>query len=307
VIPQPLLLVSSVVRGSRQGDSHGGLYLVDFKSGGFEQVLDWNTCDIDFEGRGADRGLRGIVIRDDAIFVAASDELFAFDRQFKIIASYRNPYLKHCHEICEYRGRLYLTSTGFDSILQFDLARRAFDVGVRFMREGDGLAVKPFDAASPGGPAASMAFHINSVYVDETGAYVAGVRLPALVRLSQNVISIAAILPPGTHNARPFRGGVLFNDTERDSVVWQTPARRISIPVPRYPEADLQCMDFDRSGIARQAFGRGLRPVTDTIVVGGSSPTTVSLYDLSTEQRLESINLTMDVRNAAHGVAILPD
>ncbi|MEX0645984.1 MAG: hypothetical protein WD076_11785, partial [Parvularculaceae bacterium] len=135
------MLVSSVVRGTRQGDSHGGLYLVDFQNGVSEQVLDWNTCDINFDGRGADRGLRGIVVREGEIFIAASDELFVFDRQFKIVASYRNPYLKHCHEICEYRGRLFLTSTGFDSILQFDLASRTFDQGVRFFRQGDGLAV----------------------------------------------------------------------------------------------------------------------------------------------------------------------
>ena len=86
----PRLLVSSVVRGSRQGDSHGGLYLVDVAAAQFEQVLDWNTCDINWEGRGADRGLRGIAFHGDSIFVAASDELFLFDRSFRIVSSWRN-------------------------------------------------------------------------------------------------------------------------------------------------------------------------------------------------------------------------
>ncbi|MEX0645927.1 MAG: hypothetical protein WD076_11485, partial [Parvularculaceae bacterium] len=169
-----------------------------------------------------------------------------------------------------------------------------------------GLAVNTFNAAAPAGPLASMEFHINNVYVDETGVYVSGVRLPALVRLSQNVLAAVAALPPGTHNARPFKGGILFNNTEKDIIAWITPTRRVAIPVPRYPDGDLLCMDFDKSGIARQAFGRGLCPLTDSVVAGGSSPTTVSLYDLSTEQRLESVNLTMDVRNAAHGIAVLP-
>lgn len=69
----PKLLVTSVVRGSSQGDSHGGLYLVDLEKQSFEQVFDWNTCDINFEGRGADRGLRGMAFHNERIYVAASD------------------------------------------------------------------------------------------------------------------------------------------------------------------------------------------------------------------------------------------
>ena len=34
---------------------------------------------------------------------AASDELFVYNRDFEQIASYRSPYLKHCHEISRYQ------------------------------------------------------------------------------------------------------------------------------------------------------------------------------------------------------------
>ena len=54
----PKLILTSVVRGSQQGESHGGIYTVDFQLQRGEQHVDWNTSDIDFEGRGADRGLR---------------------------------------------------------------------------------------------------------------------------------------------------------------------------------------------------------------------------------------------------------
>ena len=37
------LIASSVVRGSQQGDSHGGVFLIDLQSQDVEQVLDWNT------------------------------------------------------------------------------------------------------------------------------------------------------------------------------------------------------------------------------------------------------------------------
>ena len=53
----PRLIATSVVRGARQGDSHGGMYLVDFATQEVQQVVDWNTPDIDFQDRGWDRGL----------------------------------------------------------------------------------------------------------------------------------------------------------------------------------------------------------------------------------------------------------
>ena len=56
------LVASSVVRGSHQGESHGGVFLVDLVNQRVEQKLDWNTVSIDWQGRGADRGLRGIAL-----------------------------------------------------------------------------------------------------------------------------------------------------------------------------------------------------------------------------------------------------
>ena len=71
----PTLIATSVVRGSEKGQSHGGVYLIDFESERVEQKIDWNTSDIDFTGRGWDRGLRGIEFTDEAVWIAASDEV----------------------------------------------------------------------------------------------------------------------------------------------------------------------------------------------------------------------------------------
>jgi len=88
----PKLVATSVVRGSEKGQSHGGVYLIDFASQTVEQKIDWNTSEIDFTGRGWDRGLRGIEFTEDAVWIAASDELFCYTPDFELIASYRNPY-----------------------------------------------------------------------------------------------------------------------------------------------------------------------------------------------------------------------
>ena len=106
------LVASSVVRGTQQGQSHGGVYLIDLENQIVEQTIDWNTSGIDWQGRGWDRGLRGIAFDGEQVFIAASDELFAYTPDFQLIESWRNPYLKHCHEIAVFDRILYLTSTG---------------------------------------------------------------------------------------------------------------------------------------------------------------------------------------------------
>ena len=57
---------------------------------------------------------------------------------------------------------------------------------------------------------------------------------------------------------------------------------------------------------ARQAFGRGLCLTGDGLIIAGSSPSTVSVYSFGESQALRCINITMDVRNAIHGLEIWP-
>ena len=45
------LLATSVVRGSQQGESHGGVYLLDLERQQAELKLDWNDAGIDWSGR----------------------------------------------------------------------------------------------------------------------------------------------------------------------------------------------------------------------------------------------------------------
>ena len=39
----PTIIATSVVRGSQQGESHGGIYLVDFQKQEANLVVDWMT------------------------------------------------------------------------------------------------------------------------------------------------------------------------------------------------------------------------------------------------------------------------
>jgi hypothetical protein len=304
----PTLIATSVVRGSQQGESHGGIYTVDFERQTGEQHVDWNTSDIDFEGRGADRGLRGIAFDGDDVYVAASDELFCYDRNFQIKASFKNRYLKHCHEIVRKDRYLFLTSTGFDSILGFNLDTQKFDWGFRLTRAYEHWDGYAFDPRTHAGPAAVNDFHINMVNVADEGIFLSGLHTEACLHLSQDwKVTEYCSLPAGTHNAQPWQGGVLFNDTRSDAVRYvPRDGQQCAFRVKTYPEDQIESAGMDDSKIARQGFGRGLCVISDRLVAAGSSPSTITIYDVQTRQVVGSVNLSMDIRNAIHGLEVWP-
>ncbi len=308
-MPQfPKLIASSVVRGSEKGQSHGGVYTIDFASQSVEQHIDWDKSDIEFAGRGWDRGLRGIEFTEDLVWIAGSDELFAYNKKFELLDSYKNQYLKHCHEICRRENLLFLTSTGYDSVLVFDLNQRKFIWGVYVSRNGDQWVGQPFNPDASSGPPFANHYHLNNVFVDKSGVYFSGLKTDAILFLDSEMhITEFCGLPSGTHNARPFLDGVLFNDTVHDTVRYVTrEGKQRAFEVISFEVDQLDGTGLDTSNIARQCFARGLCVINKRFIAGGSSPSTISIYDLANGERLGSVNLTMDVRNAIHGLEVWP-
>lgn len=313
-IELPTLIATSVVRGAEQGDSHGGIYLVDFAAQSVNQVVDWDTSEIDFQGRGWDRGLRGIAFYGGEIYIAASDELFVYDTEFNIKRSFRSTYLKHCHEIFQLNNHLYLTSTGHDSILAFDLEKQAFFWAIHLAAGEDGpvgTAYDPQGINGPGGangPQAQNLLHLNSVFADRHGIFASGLGTGGILHIgNKNAVTMAVEMPQGMHNARPFRDGVLFNDTGSDVVRYVgRDGGEVVFPVPAYEPSELEHAELADGQLARQGFGRGLCVINDRLIAAGSSPSTVTLYDMESESVIARVNFSMDVRNAIHGLEVWP-
>ena len=272
-------------------------------------MLDWNTANIDWQGRGWDRGLRGIGFDGETVYIAASDELFAYSPDFRPLGSWRNAYLKHCHEIAVWERRLYLASTGCDSILGFDLDRREFCWAMHVVTQQFRFQGRAFDPLKDDGPLMLNKLHLNNVHCTKGGMYLAGLKTGGMLLFNGREVQMAVELPPGSHNARPFRDGVIFNDTEANALRYAGRGdgrEDRALRVPTYPTESLLNRDLDQTRLARQGFARGLAVLSDTLVDGGSSPSTVSVYDLARNVRALSVNLTMDVRNAIHGLEVWP-
>ncbi len=302
------LLATSVVRGSYQGESHGGVYLIDLEKQDVQQMLDWNTADIDWQGRGWDRGLRGIAFAKGRVYIAASDELYAYTPDFQLIGSWRCDYLKHCHEICVHENTLFLTSTAYDSILGFDLDKEIFHWALHVDTDGLKFIGGVYDPNGDEGPLQLNKLHLNNVCAADGGMYISGRKSGGMLLFNGEILQMSATLPQGTHNAQPFRGGMLFCDTEADAVRYASRSGEEdrAIRVPKYDPAELSHADMDDTSIARQGFARGLCVLSDRLVASGSSPSTISVHDLQDGETVLSVNLTMDIRNAIHGLEVWP-
>ncbi len=313
----PTVVASSIIRSSYKGESHGGAYLIDLETGSFEQTIDYSDGSISWEGRGGNRGFRGIAFHGGEVYLAASNEVFVYSRNFEFVASIESKYLEHCHEIYTADDTLYMTSTGFDSVLEYDLRTRSFVRGYSLTfgtigrgRKKMGSAPMPrfriFDPNGDGGPGRSNTCHLNNVFHEGGTLYVSGTRCAHLLAINGSKLSSHARIPYGTHNARPFGRGVLMNNTDHDRVSYLEGGReKLSLPIQRYGEQELLNTHLPQKN-ARQGFGRGLCILEEGLIAGGSSPAAISVYDLGGASVLKTINLTMDVRKTIHGLEVWP-
>jgi hypothetical protein len=190
-----------------------------------------------------------------------------------------------------------------------DLDAREFCWGMHVVTNKFRFQGRAFDPRKDEGPLQLNKLHLNNVHCTRGGMYLSGMKTGGMLLFNGREVNMAVELPPGTHNARPFRDGVLFNDTAANVLRYAGRGdgrEDRAMAVPTYPADALLHADMDRSGLARQGFARGLAVLSESVVAGGSSPSTISVYDLAANERLLSVNLTMDVRNAIHGLEVWP-
>ena len=301
-----VIAATTVIRGSQPGASHGGVYLVDLDGQRGAHLLDWTRPSIDWSGHGGGRGLRGLAFGDDRVYVAGASELFSFAPDFALLGVHSSPYLGQAQAVACFEGRIYVVSAAYDAVLAFDLQAGRFDWGLQIVDGDSGLRGIPFDPQGTLGPPPSHELRLNSLHCDPRGLFIGGGRSMGLLHFDGKRIVRLVTLPAGVHDARPWREGVLFNDTEAEAVRFLTPDANCVFPVPRYPEAALEPGSCADSAVARQGFARGLCVLGEGAFASGSSPLTITLHDLDTMKTTLRINLSTDLRHGIHTLAVWP-
>ena len=190
----------------------------------------------------------------------------------------------------------------------FDLERDEFTRGLHLRKTQEGWKSQLYDPKTEEGPEPGNNLHLNNVRCSKKGLFASGLRTNALIRMDSDLNpSEFCSLPEGTHNSRPFKDGILFNDTQSNCVRWiKRDGSEVNFRVPLFPEEELTHQNFDDSRVARQGFARGLCVIDEHHIAMGSSPSSITLFNLETKERVGSVNLSMDIRNAIHGMEVWP-
>lgn len=283
------LIATSVVRDTDRSAGKAGVFLLDLEHRSGKQVIELDTCEISWHGRGFETGFRGIAIDGEVVYLMAGDELFAFTPRFDLIASWRNRYLKQCREICIHQRSLFLVSSAFDSILRFDLDEHAFDWALHAQMHQFRFTAKHFDPNGDDGPLPLNKLRLTDVFTNDNGLYICGLNTNGMLHFSGKNIQMSAELPPRPQNARPFRKGVLFIDNEIQQL--------------RYSGQE---NDEEDRALPLPGRGRGLCLLNERAVAVGSAPSTITLFDLQENRQLLSVQLSQDDRSAIHSLAVWP-
>ena len=301
-----IIAATTVSRGSQSGESHGGVYLVDLAGQRGAHVLDWTRPGIDWSGAGGGRGLRGLDFHEQRVFVAGANELFEFTPQFELQAAHTSPWLGQAQAVACFEDRVYVVSAAYDAVLSLDLQSGRFDWGLQLADDEGGLRGMPFDPGSALGPSPANRLGLNSLHCDPRGLFISGSRSMGLLHFDGKRIVRLVTLPEGVQDARPWRDGVLFNDTEAGAVRFMTPESNRAFEVPHYFDSELEPGSYTDPSLARQAFGRGLCVLDEGRFVSGSSPLTITVHDLDAMKTTLRINLSTDARQVFHTLAIWP-
>jgi len=301
-----VLAITSIVRGSAEGERHGAVYLLDVEGQQGAQVLEWTRPAIDWRGHGGARGLRGIAVAGDRVFVAADSELLAFTPEFELLARHPSPYLGGAQGLAVFENRLYVVSAAYDAVLAFDLELGRFAWGLQVSNDEAGLRAAPFDPAGTVGPFLRNRLQLQTVFADARGLFLSGPSTLGLLHFDGKRIARLASLPEGARDARPWRDGVLFNDTSADAVRLLTPEHNYAFPVLAYPQKELENAGLADSGVARPGFARGLCVLDDKLIASGTSPLTITVHNFETMQTIWRFNLDLDVRHCVHSISLWP-
>lgn len=326
------VLASTVVRASNKGESHGKVYLVNLDSGIINPVIDCNREDINWEGSGGERGLRGIAYYDNQIYLASHNRVHIYNLNFKQVDVIENKYLGSVHEIYIHEHTLWITSTTYDSILEFDLKNKKFIKGYclrdfnfnrknstyhkifrklkwnfNFFNVGK-LKLNVFDPQNTdAGPKKCDEFHINNVSYENGILFISPGRYSKFIGIKENRIVKQYKIPFGTHNTRLLKDGILLNNTDhREIAFFNKRGKKVrTFRIKKYNKKEIVKSGIS-DHIAAPYWARGLCVFNNETVIGGSSPATISVYQFEKSTPVKIINISMDVRYAIHGLELWP-
>lgn len=302
------LICTTVIRAAKQGDVHGGLYVIETESG---EVLYYAPYEKDFindNERGGERGLRGISVLHDRIIISDSGGFIELDKEtYEIKRTFEDrDHLKSVHEIVVHDDHIFATSTAYDAIAKYDLDFNLVDfwkINGESLQDHKILTGKESITSSE--KTEEDEFHINSICIANGRVAFSGLLTPLYdLETMEEVCAIPSFGPNNmksfVHNFYQIDDSFAANLTTFSSLGLSAGSNGFTaLPIPRTKNAQFVVDD-----IAKNNWNRGLAFDDDHILVG-SSPARIIIYNRNTGQFDSEIKLESEIRHAIHGLEII--
>ena len=282
---------------------------MDFANQSVFHTIKYDFPNIEWFGEEGGRGLRGMALDEDTLYIAAGNRLLAYDTHFKQRGSWQNPYLANCQGISIHQRELFIACSGNDCILAFDLDEKKFHWAMHIRAQHFQFRPVAFDPAGDKGPVAVNKLQFRSVRCSEGGLYISGMKTGGLLHFNGSKIQMLAETPKGSQDARVFRNGVLLNDSRAGVLRYSGDddgKEDRALAVPYFEASDHEPHDPDEVRMLKRGYARGLCLLSGTVAAGGSTPAGISLYDLKESRKLLTVRFTRNQREAVNDIMLWP-
>lgn len=284
--------------------------MIDLANQAVFKKIDYDFPNIEWLGEEGGRGLRGVAIDGDTVYIAAGNRLLAYDKQFRQTGSWQNTYLDNCQGISIHQREMFLACAGNDCILAFDLDEKKMHWAMHIRSEHFQFRPAPFDPASSDGPIPVNKLQLRSISCGEGGVYFSGMKSGGLLHFNGAKIQMLTEIPKGAQDVQVYRNGVVFNDSRAGVLRYSGDddgAEDRAIPIPYFEASDHTASESDESRMLSRGYGRGLCILSDVAVAGGSTPAGISLYNLRENRKMLTVRFTKDTREAVNDIVAWPD
>lgn len=280
------VLASTVHRVANDRQTHGFLVEIDWTRKLVLRLLEAPPIfsHLSPRNRGGRRGLRGITLFEDLIWVASCDSLLGLNRvTLELDRVISHPWMAHVHEIVADRDGIWVTSTGGNGVFKVDREQRALEAYWLDGVPSDDLRVH-LDRTRD-------VFHINTVFQRDGEVFVYSMVTGQVFRRDEGGLVPFTQLEPGCHNVVLTEHGWFRNESATSTV-------RIggqSLQMPREGPTG----EFTHPG-----WLRGMAGLPSGHVLVGSSPATLYEVDLEKMEIVDAMSLSDDVCWTVHGLFV---
>ena len=269
----PRVIVTTIIRTADINQTHGYIYVVDLEKESINRCIKWDNPDISYEGRGGERGLRGIEFYNDNIYIGSGTKLLEFDNNLEIKNSYYNKYLSDVHEISR-------------NNLIYKICNKFFLPPLFTFKSFSNYDFMVFDPSTDTGPTSihgriDTQLHLNTVAPLDGKILFSGTNSNYQFSIENDNLKKYAVIPLGTHNVLPYRGLIIYNHTTAKKVIISNLHGIVkrSFKTVQFKPSELEHMS-NNAKEASPGWLRGLCIFKDKILISGTSPATIKVYDI---------------------------